>query len=508
VGEWAAIVVAGVVGLGLRIAVLAGPLGRPNADEVLTALMARHLPSDGFPVFVWGQHYGGTAELLPVALSLRVFGWSATSLHLPDIGLAAAIAVLVWRLAIRVVDRRVALAAGLVAWVFPGTALWFGLREQLFYPLTVVLGLAMILVAYRIPVALRAREFAGLGLLAGLAFWTSPFCVWFVGPAAVVAVVGIRRRAAVEPAWMRRVVVGGLAAALGAVVGALPWLVDNGRSGWASLHAGDGFAATGSYPDRVRYALSDGLPGVLGLRQVFTRSWVLGPIGVFVYMALLVLIVTGIVLAARRWRLDGTVPWDALGFVLFPFVFALFPFAENDPIYRYAFFVAPFAVTLAVRPIGLLRAPGRGVVVAVVATCVLCALTLQQLYVVTEVDRAAGIGAIDLAPAMLVLEQRGIDAVFADYWIAYRVTFDSEERIIGAPTSGIDRYPPYDAEARAAASSAWVVTPGPQQDALLAYLQSTRTPADVVPAGDVTVVVPARPVDPAEVPPAAKVATS
>jgi 4-amino-4-deoxy-L-arabinose transferase-like glycosyltransferase len=475
--------------------VLVGPLARPNSDEVMSALMARHLVSDGFPAFVWGQHYGGTAELAPVALSLRLFGWSAVSLRLPDVVLAVVVAVLVWRLAGRVVAPRTAQLAGLLAWVFPGTAVWFGLREQLFYPLTVALGLGLVLVAYRLE-RLRWVDFGLAGLLAGLAFWTSPFAVYFAGPVLVVALVVLRRARPTA----RRLAGGAGLALVGAAVGALPWLLDNRSTGFASLHAGDAFPERGTFFGRLGYFFTDALPGMLGLRRISTIEWIGGPLGVLVYIGLLALVGVGAVLAVRAWRRTGMVAWDLVGFALGPFVFAAFGFSSHDPIFRYAFFAVPFLVVLASRPFTSVRS----VTTVLAVSVLLSAIAVQQLGAITLADRAAGIGTPDLAPAIAVLDAHHVDAVFADYWIAYRVSFETEERVVGAPTSGTDRYPPYAVEVRERPRSAWIVVPGPQQDALVGALADRGISADVVPAGDVTVVLPSRPVVPEDVPDAAR----
>ena len=47
-----------------------------------------------------------------------------------------------------------------------------------------------------------------------------------------------------------------------------------------------------------------------------------------------------------------------------------------------------------------------------------------------------------LDPLISSLRAERVDAVFADYWIAYRLTFESRERVIGSALEG-ERYPPY-----------------------------------------------------------------
>ena len=40
-------------------------------------------------------------------------------------------------------------------------------------------------------------------------------------------------------------------------------------------------------------------------------------------------------------------------------------------------------------------------------------------------------------------EREGIEAAWGDYWVAYRVTFETQERVIAASSSGMPRYEPY-----------------------------------------------------------------
>ena len=51
------------------------------------------------------------------------------------------------------------------------------------------------------------------------------------------------------------------------------------------------------------------------------------------------------------------------------------------------------------------------------------------------------------------LASSGIRAAYADYWLSYKLTFLTDERVIVAPTDGVDRYPPYTAAVRAQAGA-------------------------------------------------------
>ena len=59
-------------------------------------------------------------------------------------------------------------------------------------------------------------------------------------------------------------------------------------------------------------------------------------------------------------------------------------------------------------------------------------------------------------PIMECLTQHGIRGAMADYWLSYKLTFLSGETVILAPSSGVDRYPPY---------TSFVRSLGPAEDA-------------------------------------------
>jgi hypothetical protein len=46
------------------------------------------------------------------------------------------------------------------------------------------------------------------------------------------------------------------------------------------------------------------------------------------------------------------------------------------------------------------------------------------------------------------LDRSGVRAAFADYWLSYKLTFLTGERIVVAPENGVDRYPAYTAQVR------------------------------------------------------------
>ena len=503
-----AVAVTMLVGIGLRAAAVSGSLGRPDSDEVLSSLLARHIWSDGWPAFLWGQHYGGTAEALPVAMSYALFGPSTLALRLPSLLLAGVGAVLVWRCARRLMDPGPARVAGLLAWVWPPAAVWFGTREQLFYGPTVVIGLAAILLAMRRadPIARRqpfsasaAVEWAALGLALGLGWWTSPNIMYFAVPGVAVLLWPNERSGRVE--WPSAA--GLITAVATATVGALPWLVTNVGSGFPSLRDTQGFTANGSYLDRLWWYVTHGLPAELGLRQIGTLQWIAGLLGVGVYVAALVgLAVAGRRAIAHRSRL--VVGADLVGFVAFPFIFATIPFGMDQANLRYLFFLAPFLVLLVAR----LAVGPRTAVAVLVGAMVITGIGFVRLdQLTTSTDSSFRIGRSgELGGVIAALEAAHTDAVHADYWVAYRLTFESDEQIVAAPSAGALRSAAGENFVRNRARAAWVVdADSPQQQALLDALDHLGVESRVVIAGEYAVVFTGdRNVQPEEVPDAAR----
>ena len=487
------VVAAVVVGVVLRLVILLSPLGRADADELITGLMAGRFASDGYPAFFWGQHYGGTLEVLPVIVSMRIFGWSVGAMRIPNLLLVAANALLVWRIGRYWLTERQAQLAALLLWLGAPAAMWFGIHAQLFYTPTVTFGLLLGLAAYRVRTVGRVRDFALAGLALGLGAWTSTNIAYFVIPAALVALGGRRP-------WTRvRELLMGLPVLLAtAVVGAWPLIADYLESGGEPMRAAVDFPTTGTYPTRFAYFFTEGLPGALGLRAVFTHDWIAGAFGVFAYLAVLGVIVWSL---RRSWpgrRRRTMVGWAAIGLLAYPFVYAAIPFVMADGNLRYTFFAVPFLALVLARVVDT----DRAAVIALTLALLVTVVGLHRIYSISEVSdldyRVGGVG--DLSLAVDVLEREGIEAAWGDYWVAYRVTFETQERVIAASSSGMPRYQPYTDHVRASPRPAWVVDAGNQLDHLTDALDDLGVGARVIPAGEFAVVIPDRPVGPMDVP--------
>jgi hypothetical protein len=307
--------------------------------------------------------------------------------------------------------------------------------------------------------------------------------VYFVPPAAAVAWPGAAAWWAGRPRPLRVVLAVAAPVAVAVVSDAL----------WPRLLGGRGsFPVIGTYASRLVWFAAEGFPSALGFGETLTHRWVLGPVGVAGYLAVLAAL-------GWRWGRDGAgFTWDRVGLAAFPFLFALLPFGPDQPNLRYLFFAVPFVAVALARAAPAVPAGAVAVGLAVVVTGVgLARLTAVSADAPPGPQRVGQVG--DLGPAVAALGQRGVTAAYADYWIAYRLTWESGDRVVGTPSWGLDRDAVSTARVAADPRPGWVAVAGPQADALLADLAGLGVAADVVPLGELVVVVPDRAVRPGDV---------
>lgn len=422
-------------GLALRVWILASPLGTLDADEAVWGLMARHALDGELSTFYWGQPYGGTQEVFLTAAVFAVAGSSTLALKLVPAALFAVSALLVWRVGRRTVGEPAARVAAALFWIWPSYGVWKSLRAHGFYSSALVLSLLALLLVLRLREAPSRRDATALGLVLGLGWWATPQFALLAAPAMLWLLVV--RRDALLRLWPT------LPAA---VLGALPWLVANVRHDWYSFDYAPG---GGTYLSRFRGFFTATLPMALDLRVPFALEWALGT--VVSGMALLgALGWVGYLVLRHRDRLGPLVAVV----VAFPFLYAASSFAWLVEEPRYLVLLTPVLALLMAE--GLRRPP-----VAAAALAVAFALSL------TGLERMEGsfryetrTGHVDvpddLGPLLDALDARGVRTVRADYWLAERITFESQERIVASS----HRYPPFTERVDASASPARVFVAG------------------------------------------------
>ena len=430
----------GVLGVAVRVWLLASPLGYLNSDEANTSIQARELFRGHAWILVPGTPYGGNVEAWIDAPLAALLGLSATRNKVEAILLWLAAGLVLAR-SVRHLGRAPVAAAFGVVWL-PSAAIV--LLSTLDYPgyavgflaTCGVLALARPLLDTPPPPAagggdrgeLQALAWraAATGALAGLAVWQHPLYGW-VGACTLAAVAWRQRRRA--RAALLPLVAGG-------VVAFSPVLVANLRHDLASLRFRG--PATIAYPDRVRAWVTDLYPRSVGAKWM-DPGWVLsGPSQVLAVLLLAALLAT--CLAVLRWSPpSGKVAAGTL--VLAPFTLTLLGNTAYTQDARYAAMLLPVGGLVVAHGVAL--APpgwrtGRRICLVTTAWALLAvALPVSRTDMAAFADRTGEVGQL-----VAFLDARQITAVRADYWVAYRVVVESDERIAASPLDPIkfDRY--------------------------------------------------------------------
>jgi 4-amino-4-deoxy-L-arabinose transferase-like glycosyltransferase len=395
----------------LRVWIYRSSLGYLGTDEATWGLMARHVLDGQVSAFFWGQAYGGTQEVFPVALLFWLFGTHLVLMRIVPVAFSAAAAVVVWQAGRRALGSLPGLVAGLLMLIWPIYAVWKLEIWSGFYGGDLLYAALVLLLALLIDDAPTLRRIALFGLVIGLAFWESVQIVAVIVP--TLAWLTIRRPRAWTRAWI---------AVPGFLVGALPWILSNLRHDWWSLRQ---YGGSGTYLYRLHGYVTATFPMMLGLRQPFSSEWLLGRVASGVaYLTALALIAV----AAWRWRRE---PRSLFPFVVlaYPFFYAYDEMTSNTSEPRYVVVLLPALVLLVA---GLASTVPRAAVVLGVASLLTVAGLVRWVDWHNNPARAIPFnpGEVNLSPLIGALERDGIDHAYADYSVAYRLTFDTRERII------------------------------------------------------------------------------
>ncbi len=426
-----------ILGAALRIWLRFEPLGSLDSDEAVTGLMARHITEGELPTFVWGQAYGGSTEAFLTVPVFAVFGSGTLALKIVPALLYLIATWLVWRVGLETVGERAARGGAVLFWIAPAAFIYRSTEAYSFYNSGLVLGLGASLIILRLRRRVSKDELLLLGFLLGAGWWTNPQIVPLIVPALLW--LAFRNPSVLRSAWLL---------IPGVMIGALPWLINNVANDWHSLRLESGPFEDNSYPSRLLGFFTGALPITLGLKVPLTQEWVMPEAAA---LLLLAAALAGAAFLSVR-RPGGTEPLMMVA-VAYPLLYAISSFTAYVADGRYLYLLWPVLALL----MGYALARWR---LEVIGLSLVLALSVSGLAWANgarqrKVGESNTHPPTDLGPFLGVLEDRGVDRVFTDYWIAYRMTFESDESVIATPMGNV-RYPPHDRLVRASPNPAYV----------------------------------------------------
>jgi 4-amino-4-deoxy-L-arabinose transferase-like glycosyltransferase len=485
---WLALAVLLVVGAGVQAAALAAGKIPWNSDQAVVGLMAKHIVEKGeHPIFYYGAAYAGALEPHFVAAVFLLLGPTPRAYEISLLLLLALLSILIFAIGRRSFGNEAALFAVAYLAVPPMFFLLKGLTSDGAYDTLAVLGAAMLLAALAADERL-ARDrppqaaIGLLGLLAGLAWWVDPLAAYFYLAIFLWFLLvqrSVFRRWLAYPVFL-----------LSFALGSLPWWIANVRGSWPSLRVPEAVhvPAVEAAKGLVRF-WTTAVPVLFGARPFYVWPALFpgAEIVAFAIYAMPVLFAAAVVLRASPWRkrhgseadpaarpllllsllmlcMQFVVSWNARAF-------------QQDPRFLFSMYL-PFALLIGFffsRARRLLPLP----VVAAAGIGILAFHAVGIMRAPREDDFATQATTGRVTPIIQALEERGLTDVYASYWLAYRLAFESGEKIRAASfgSARTDRYPPYAVEVARSRNPAVILT-GSEADAFALYLEKSGAHAD------------------------------
>jgi 4-amino-4-deoxy-L-arabinose transferase-like glycosyltransferase len=427
-----------------------------DADTAIVGLMARH-PGEG--TTFWGQPYGSPLDSWVALPFVALWGHSTEALRLPYFLLGLALVPLAYGLA-RVLHPAAALPAAVLVACGPPYLILLSALPPPLYPTTLVLcGLVLLLAAHagrELDDEGRPRaRLALLGLLSGLALWTHLMSASVLAAAGLWIILKARGRRSI------------LAFAL------VPFLVASAPL-WARVLGGgratdivrvaERDSTAGAHLAEVVPRLYEPLGGLLGTHVPVladSKDSVLHPPG---WVAAAIVLLYGLLLvlagrAARRGQ-PAVLYLLAAGLALLAFPFPARAAPHTIRFLTPLYLPVAALVAWAASPRGTTRRAWV-VVLALAALQLTGATRLLEAWRTRDRSEAPFL-LPDLGPVQEALAERGVRHAYASYGPAWRLTWESGERIVASQpwNERFRHYPlPRLDEVRFAKNVAWVLTP-------------------------------------------------
>jgi hypothetical protein len=433
-----------------------------DADEAVVGLMAKHISEGGpWPVFYYGQHYMGSLEALLAAGVFSLFGISEVALKSVPLFFSVLLIPLSFLLAYACVagantpgadsgtdgalaTRTGLLAAALIAVPPAPLLVWSSMARGGFVELLCVAALALLVAvrwfksAHPVPAATPTRSLL-LGCLLGFGWWINNQILYFMLPIALLMALrllqprhGVSLRCRIG-ALVKHAALG----VFGFLIGGAPYWGYNVLHNFPSLGMFQPVSLTTALA-QFQAAFSSSLPMILGARHFWDEGDIF-PAAAAMYLTLYALLL-GVLLWQRRQELAQLLrlrlthnPGAELLLLCSCCILPIFAISSFGSLWRAPRYLLPlYIVLLPLLGIVLGRLPRQ---ISSLLFAALLMLNLASAYWggraipgQPEVDMGERV-ARDNAPLFAWLKANNYDWVRTDYWIGYRLAFESRERV-------------------------------------------------------------------------------
>jgi hypothetical protein len=474
----------------LKLGLLLADVVPFNADEAIVGLLGRHFLEGNWQIFFYGQAYMGTLDASLVAAAFALFGPHIILIRIVQIFLFVGTVITTGYLGRQIFrSNKIGLiAAILVAIPNVNTTLYTTVSLG-GYAEILLIGNILIIATLKIIEKPRRFWYILWGFLAGLGIWAFGLILIYVVPTATV----LFYHAIMDEKRKRRITDLSFAGVF-LFIGLSPWFlwaISNGFS--PLLNELFGSAISGASPANMGIAILShaynfllfGTTVILGLRPPWEIRWLAKPLLPIVLGFWLVVFVSALQSLKKRddasvgkWILFGVLATLITGYVFTPF--------GADPSGRYFLpFTIPMSLFAAELLSNLSEQPQVGkriyIVLLIVVSYHLWG-TIETAFnyppgLTTQFDSVTWIDHRYDDHLIEFLEENGELRGYTNYWVAYPLAFQSDERIVFVPrlpyhgdfryTSRDNRYQPYNTLVEESQKVAYITTNHPTLDEVL-----------------------------------------
>ena len=414
-----------------------------DADEAIVGLMAQHIVAGSdLPIFYYGQHYMGSLEPICVAALFNLFGASPFVLQLTPLLFSLALIYIMYLLGREVGGHVVGRVAALLC-AFPPVALvvWSYKARGGFIELLVIGALATLFTVRWFKKSPSELKYPiTVWMLLGLGWWVNNQVLYFIVPIGLFG--GAHALAGIRSGGLSLGRLSLLCAVCGGsfFVGSAPYWIYNLRNNFPSLGM-FGFAPAEKVGGYFLGLIRSALPILLGAKHFWEATTSFSGATAIVYSVYGAVFAT--VLFVRRTALvrlfRGEIDRNnqvEIFFFISVFACAVFTFSTFGWLSQAPRYLLPLYIPLFIlcgmwvkvlrsfsRPLSFL---GLGILLAInLASCYWGGRALPGEPVVYEGERVSR----DHSELNRTLESLHIGLVRTNYWIGYRLAFETNERV-------------------------------------------------------------------------------
>lgn len=427
-----------VLGVGLRLDFLLN--STLDADEAIVGLMAKHLLEGGeTPIFYYGQHYMGSFEALIAALLFNWFGASATVLKMVPLIFSVLLIPLTYLLGAIIGGSLGGRLAALLMAVAPGSMILWSSKARGGFSELIFLGTLAACFATKWLVSEKPRAALTfvIWFILGLGWWVNNQIIFFMLPIGLLGFVQLVRQGVSKEGGAKVIIQHVFIAAIAFLSGGTPFWIYNLENNFISFEMFRG-AKSGDVWTHFVGLITQALPMIFGATRFWTDNSLFPGsilIGYLLYGIPLVWSITSFAIINSRRQLEQVWALRLMSLIFFStvliFTVSSFGHLVQAPRYLLPLYVPLMVITGAFLAGMSKLMPG----LAYSWVGLLLAFNLASSYLggravggepfVYSGERVAK----DHAQLITWLKRKKINYVRTNYWIGYRLAFETGEKI-------------------------------------------------------------------------------